>query len=91
MCLLSGLNTLRSRCGVIMQDQEALVERFVIPFPLSKPVTSPNAYTERDLHLAESVSAQISGAIANAQLFQRLEAGEAELRRLTQKVLDTQE
>ncbi len=50
-----------------------------------------NAYGERDLNLAMSVGAQISGAIANAQLFEQLEAGEEELRRLTQKVIDAQE
>ena len=53
--------------------------------------TSPDAYTEQDLNLALSIAAQISGAIANAQLFAQLEAGEEELRRLTQKVIDAQE
>ncbi|MFH1081250.1 MAG: GAF domain-containing protein [Pseudomonadota bacterium] len=32
----------------------------------------PNAYTERDLRLAERIGAQIAGAIANAQLFTEL-------------------
>ena len=53
--------------------------------------TVSNAYGERALNLAMSVGAQISGAIANAQLFGQLEAGEDELRRLTQKVIDAQE
>jgi two-component system sporulation sensor kinase C len=34
--------------------------------------TRPDAYTRADLEIAERVSAQISGAIANAQLFQEL-------------------
>ena len=53
--------------------------------------TSPEAYTEQDLNLALSIAAQISGAIANAQLFEQLETGEEELRRLTQKVIEAQE
>ncbi len=31
-----------------------------------------NAYTERDLHLAERIGRQIAGAIANAQVFEQL-------------------
>ncbi len=38
----------------------------------------PNAYTESDLRLAESIGAQIAGAVANAQLFsERMRAEEA--------------
>jgi two-component system cell cycle sensor histidine kinase/response regulator CckA len=38
----------------------------------------PNAYTDKDIKLAESIAAQITGAIANAQLFaQRRRAEEA--------------
>jgi PAS domain S-box-containing protein len=36
---------------------------------LSLQTTRPNAYTERDLRLAERVSNQIAGAIANTELF----------------------
>jgi len=40
--------------------------------------TKPNAYTEKDLKLAERVGHQIAGAIANAQLFaERKQAEEA--------------
>ena len=53
--------------------------------------TSPEAYTEQDLNLALSIAAQVSGAIANAHLFEQLETGEEELRRLTQKVIEAQE
>jgi two-component system, cell cycle sensor histidine kinase and response regulator CckA len=40
----------------------------------------PNAYTERDLHMAERIGAQIAGAIANAQLFTDLKEAEKALR-----------
>jgi diguanylate cyclase (GGDEF)-like protein/PAS domain S-box-containing protein len=39
-----------------------------------------NAYTERDLQLAEKIGAQIAGAIANAQLFSNLKKTENSLR-----------
>ena len=41
----------------------------------------PNAYTERDLRLAERVGDQIAGAIANAQLFADLKRAEEEHRK----------
>lgn len=40
-----------------------------------------NAYTERDLRLAERIGAQIAGSIANAQLFTALKKAEEEQRR----------
>jgi diguanylate cyclase (GGDEF)-like protein/PAS domain S-box-containing protein len=40
----------------------------------------PNAYTERDLRLAERIGEQIAGAIANAQLFANLKKTENSLR-----------
>jgi GAF domain-containing protein len=39
----------------------------------------PNAYTERDLRLAERIGAQIAGAIANAQLLDNLERSAKEM------------
>jgi diguanylate cyclase (GGDEF)-like protein/PAS domain S-box-containing protein len=41
---------------------------------------TPNAYSERDLRLAERIGAQIAGAIANAQLFTNLKRTENSLR-----------
>ena len=41
----------------------------------------PNAYTERDLRLAERIGDQIAGAIANAQLFADLKRAEEEHRK----------
>ncbi|RPH47632.1 MAG: PAS domain S-box protein [Desulfobacteraceae bacterium] len=43
---------------------------------------TPNAYTERDLGLAERIGAQIAGAIANAQLFSELKQAEEALERV---------
>jgi PAS domain S-box-containing protein len=43
--------------------------------------TQSNAYTERDLKLAERVGNQIAGAIANAQLFKELNQAEEAVRR----------
>lgn len=53
--------------------------------------TEPEAYTERDLNLAESVGAQISGAIANAQLFEQLDVERERLRWLTMQVVAEEE
>jgi PAS domain S-box-containing protein len=41
-----------------------------------------NAYSERDLHLAERIGNQIAGAIANAQLFAEHKRNEDEISRL---------
>ena len=53
--------------------------------------TQPNAYTDRDLDLAESVGAQISGAIANARLYAQLELERERLRQLTMRVVSEEE
>ena len=53
--------------------------------------SKPEAYTERDLNFAESVGAQISGAIANAQLFEQLETERERLRWLTMQVVAEEE
>jgi diguanylate cyclase (GGDEF)-like protein/PAS domain S-box-containing protein len=57
----------------------------------------PNAYTERDLRLAERIGAQIAGAIANAQILDNIErlaketAIMAEIGRLIGSTLDIEE
>ena len=53
--------------------------------------TQPQAYTDRDLDMAESVGAQISGAIANARLYSQLELERERLRRLTMRVVSEEE
>ena len=53
--------------------------------------TKPEAYTQQDLHLAESVGVQISGAIANARLFEQLEVERERLRWLTRQVVAQEE
>ena len=91
---------LRSRFSTLLPAYQAGFRSFLsVPLIANDEVigalhleaTVSNAYGERDLNLAMSVGAQISGAIANAQLFAQLEAGEEELRRITQKVIDAQE
>ena len=56
---------------------------------------TPNAYTEKDLRLAERIGAQIAGAIANAQLFSDLKQAEEALQsvhnELEQRVADRTE
>ena len=47
--------------------------------------TKPNAYTERDLRIAERVGNQIAGAIANAQLFIERKRAEEALRQSEEK------
>ena len=53
--------------------------------------TRPNAYDARNIRLAENIAGQISGAIANTQSFEQLEAGHNRLRLLTQQVIEAQE
>jgi HD-GYP domain-containing protein (c-di-GMP phosphodiesterase class II) len=56
---------------------------------------TPNAYTDKNLRLAERIGAQIAGAIANAQLFSDLKQAEEALQRvhneLEQRVADRTE
>ena len=53
--------------------------------------SAPDAYTERDLNLAESVGTQISGAIANSRLYEQLETERGRLRWLTMQVVAEEE
>ena len=46
----------------------------------------PNAYTERDLRMAERIGAQIAGAIANAELFKTLRDMEQERKLLVDTI-----
>jgi diguanylate cyclase (GGDEF)-like protein len=48
--------------------------------------TEPNAYSERDLSLAEKVGNQIAGAIANAQLFKEWKQAEESLKEKTEEL-----
>jgi len=50
----------------------------------------PKAYTDRDVILAESISNQIAGAIANAQLFTERKLAEEELKKAYMKLKETQ-
>ena len=51
----------------------------------------PQAYTQRDLNLAESVGAQIGGAVANARLYRQLQVERERLRWLTMQVVAEEE
>ena len=53
--------------------------------------TTPDTYMEHELNLAMGIGAQISGAIANAKLFEELEAGRERSRWLTHQVVTAQE
>jgi PAS domain S-box-containing protein len=55
---------------------------------LSLQVTKVNAYTKRELRLAERVGDQIAGAVANAQLFIQLKRTEEALRESERKFRD---
>ncbi len=48
----------------------------------------PNAYTERDLRIAERVGHQVAGAIANAQLFIERKRAEEEHRTILRTAMD---
>ncbi len=48
--------------------------------------TRPNAYTQRDLALAERIGAQIAGAIANSLLFTQLEQAQRMLHQSEQRL-----
>lgn len=50
----------------------------------------PNLYTERDLQLAERIAARISGAVANAKLFNDLQRTERSLRENKKRLKDAQ-
>jgi signal transduction histidine kinase len=47
----------------------------------------PKAYTEQDLRLAESIAAQIAGAIANARLFIARKRAEEEIRHFPRRLI----
>ncbi|MBA4423356.1 MAG: hypothetical protein C0390_09720 [Syntrophus sp. (in: bacteria)] len=65
---------LRSFMSVPLISRDEVIG--VLHFRLKKP----DAYTEKDLRLAERIGTQIAGAIANAQLFTELKRTENSLR-----------
>jgi len=58
---------------------------------LSLLSTQPEAYTEKELRVAEEVGNQIAGAIANAQMFRSISKHREELRALTIRLQDVEE
>jgi len=78
--LLSAFETgLRSVIAVPLISKDQVIG--AIHFRSSKP----NAYSDQDLKLAESIGSQIAGAIANAQLFTEHKRTEGELRKSEEK------
>jgi signal transduction histidine kinase len=53
--------------------------------------TQPEAYTEKELRVAEEVGNQIAGAIANAQMFRSISKHRKELRALTIRLQEVEE
>ncbi len=72
----AGLKSIMSVC---------LISRDEVIGALNLFSTEPNAYTEKDLGVAERVSNQIAGAIANAQLFAERTRAEEALRQSEEK------
>ena len=57
-----------------------LIYRDEVIGSLNFRLNTPNAYTDRDLRLAEGIGSQIAGAIASAQLYKDLKKTETSLR-----------
>jgi diguanylate cyclase (GGDEF)-like protein/PAS domain S-box-containing protein len=68
------------RAGLRSMMSVPLISRDEVIGALHFRAKNPNAYTERDLRLAERIGEQISGAIANARLFAELRKTERSLR-----------
>jgi PAS domain S-box-containing protein len=78
------------RAGIRSVMMIPLISRDQVIGVLNLQSTKPDAYSERDLRLAEKVGTQITGAIANAQLFaerKRVEVEREKLIRDLQKAL----
>jgi len=66
------------RAGIRSVIMIPLISRDRVTGVLNLQSIKPNAYTEKDLRIAERVGSQIAGAIANAQLYiERIQAEEA--------------
>ena len=52
---------------------------------------SPEAFTMEDLNLVESIANQLAGVVENAMLFEELQKNRAELRALSQRLLEVHE
>ena len=79
LCLNNGITNIKdlellSRMCVPLISNDTMIG--VLHFGSRKP----NAYTERDLHLAERIGREIAGAITNAQLYTNLQKTEKSLR-----------
>ena len=68
------------RAGIHSVMAVPLISRDRVIGTLMVRSTKPNAYTERDLRLAERVGEQIAGAIANARLYRELREAQESLK-----------
>ena len=73
-------NITTDRAGLLSVISVPLIARDEVIGTLHLRARKANAYTERDLLLAEKIGMQIAGAIANAQLYSGLAKVEADLR-----------
>jgi len=73
---LTNLDSVRA--GIRSLITVPLISRNDVIGTLNFRSKKQNAYTERDLHLAERIGTQIAGAIAHAQLFNALKKAESE-------------
>ncbi|MDO9351492.1 MAG: ATP-binding protein, partial [Deltaproteobacteria bacterium] len=69
------------RAGLRSMMMIPLISRDEVIGVLHFAAIKPNAYTNIDLELAESIGAQIAGAIANAQLFEERKRAEEALKK----------
>jgi PAS domain S-box-containing protein len=74
---LTNVSTIRA--GILSLISVPLISRDEVIGTLHFRSKKTNVYTERDLHLAERIGAQIAGAIANAQMFADLKKTEKSL------------
>ena len=68
-----------------------LISRNNVIGVLSLRMVQPNAYTQRDLELAEHVATRIASAITNSDLFERVQASNEQLRSLSNRIVEVQE
>ncbi len=78
------------KAGMRSMMSVPLISRNQVIGALHFRMIRPNAYTERDLRLAERIAARITGAIANAKLFSDLYQAEKSLRESEGKLKEAQ-
>lgn len=80
-----GIVHVRSWLGVPLVARGKVIGLF------SLDKAEPDAFSQSDLHLVETLAAQATIAIENARLFEQVRAGQERLRQLTKQVVSAQE